>query len=93
VDTCLLRLGKTVVFISTTPDRADPRIQVMLALVPVRAPRSKMAHGALMELSLAYELFEGAAPFGGRAVKMLVCFPLSYHDETDERWTHTHSPL
>ncbi|KAI0251590.1 fungal-specific transcription factor domain-containing protein, partial [Lactifluus subvellereus] len=44
---------------------------VMLALVPVRAPRSKMAPGALMELRSAYELFEGAAPFGGRAVKML----------------------
>jgi len=47
--------------------------KVMLALVPVRAPRSKMARGALMELHLAHELFERAAPFGGRAVKMLVC--------------------
>lgn len=45
----------------------------MLALVPVRAPRSKMARGALMELHSAHELFERAAPFGGRAVKMLVC--------------------
>lgn len=45
----------------------------MLALVPVRAPRSKMAQGALMELRSAYELFDHAAPFGGRAVKMLVC--------------------
>jgi hypothetical protein len=45
----------------------------MLALIPVRAPQSKMAPGALMELRLAYELFEGAAPFGGRTVKILVC--------------------
>lgn len=45
----------------------------MLALVPVRAPRSKMARGALMELHLAHEMFERAVPFGGRAVKMLVC--------------------
>jgi hypothetical protein len=28
---------------------------------------------ALVELRLAYELFDSAAPFGGRAVKMLVC--------------------
>jgi hypothetical protein len=47
--------------------------KVMLALVPVRAPRSKMARGALMELHLAHEMFERAVPFGGRAVKMLVC--------------------
>ncbi|KAI0293876.1 fungal-specific transcription factor domain-containing protein [Multifurca ochricompacta] len=44
---------------------------VMLALVPVRAPRSKMAHGALTELRAAHELFDRASPFGGRAVKML----------------------
>ena len=42
-------------------------------MIPVRAPQSKMAQGALMELRLAYELFDSAAPFGGRAVKMLVC--------------------
>jgi hypothetical protein len=45
----------------------------MLALVPVRAPRCSMAQGALVELRSAYELFDRAAPFGGRAVKMLVC--------------------
>ncbi|KAI9450548.1 fungal-specific transcription factor domain-containing protein [Russula earlei] len=44
---------------------------VMLALVPVRAPRSKMAHDALRELRSSYELFDHAASFGGRAVKML----------------------
>ena len=43
-------------------------------MVPVRAPQSKMAQGALVELRSAYELFDSAAPFGGRAVKMLVCF-------------------
>jgi len=32
-----------------------------------------MAQGALAELRSAYELFHNAAPFGGRAVKMLVC--------------------
>jgi hypothetical protein len=42
-------------------------------MIPVRAPQSKMAQGALVELRLAYELFDSAAPFGGRAVKMLVC--------------------
>lgn len=42
-------------------------------MVPVRAPQSKMAQGALAELRSAYELFDSAAPFGGRAVKMLVC--------------------
>jgi hypothetical protein len=42
-------------------------------MIPVRAPQSKMAQGALVELRSAYELFDGAAPFGGRAVKMLVC--------------------
>jgi hypothetical protein len=42
-------------------------------MVPVRAPQSKMAQGALVELRSAYELFDSAAPFGGRAVKMLVC--------------------
>jgi hypothetical protein len=42
-------------------------------MIPVRAPQSKMAQGALEELRLAYELFDSAAPFGGRAVKMLVC--------------------
>jgi len=54
----------------------------MLALIPVRAPRSKMAQGALMELRSAYELFDRAAPFGGRAVKMLVCpvFANSHHE-------------
>ncbi|KAI0260057.1 hypothetical protein BC834DRAFT_1013816 [Gloeopeniophorella convolvens] len=44
---------------------------VTLALVPVRAPQSKMAKGALTELQAAYELFDRAAPYGGRAVKML----------------------
>lgn len=44
-------------------------------MVPVRAPQSKMAQGALAELRSAYELFDSAAPFGGRAVKMLVCLP------------------
>ncbi|KAF8495572.1 fungal-specific transcription factor domain-containing protein [Russula emetica] len=44
---------------------------VILAMIPVRAPQSKMAQGALVELRLAYELFDSAAPFGGRAVKML----------------------
>jgi hypothetical protein len=42
-------------------------------MIPVRAPQSKMAQGALVELRSAYELFDSAAPFGGRAVKMLVC--------------------
>jgi hypothetical protein len=42
-------------------------------MIPVRAPQSKMAQGALVELRLAYDLFDSAAPFGGRAVKMLVC--------------------
>ncbi len=42
-------------------------------MVPVRAPQSKMAQGALVELRSAYELFDSAVPFGGRAVKMLVC--------------------
>jgi hypothetical protein len=42
-------------------------------MVPVRAPQSNMAKGALLELRSAYELFDSAAPFGGRAVKMLVC--------------------
>lgn len=53
----------------------------MLASVPVRAPRSKMAREALIELHSAHDLFERAAPFGGRAVKMLVCptFIKSYH--------------
>lgn len=45
----------------------------MLALIPVRAPQSKLAHTALMELKLASDLFEEAAPYGGRAGKMLVC--------------------
>jgi hypothetical protein len=63
----------------------------MLALIPVRAPQSKMAPGALMELRSAYELFEGAAPFGGRAVKMLVCL---FHcpimtELTNQYWAHT----
>ncbi|KAA1472018.1 hypothetical protein DENSPDRAFT_777696, partial [Dentipellis sp. KUC8613] len=44
---------------------------VMLALIPVRAPRSKMAHTALLELRQACELFSSAAEHGGRAVKML----------------------
>ncbi|KAI0059946.1 hypothetical protein BV25DRAFT_1889043 [Artomyces pyxidatus] len=44
---------------------------VILALIPVRAPQSKMAHTALLELKSAYELFERAANYGGRAVKML----------------------
>ncbi|EIM87411.1 uncharacterized protein STEHIDRAFT_121038, partial [Stereum hirsutum FP-91666 SS1] len=44
---------------------------VMLALIPVRAPQSKLAHTALMELKLASDLFEEAAPYGGRAGKML----------------------
>ena len=44
----------------------------MLALIPVRAPQSKMAHTALMELKGACELFERASVHGGRAVKMLV---------------------
>ncbi|KAI0032055.1 fungal-specific transcription factor domain-containing protein, partial [Vararia minispora EC-137] len=43
---------------------------VMLALIPVRAPLSKMAHTALLELQQARDLFEKAAPYGGRAVKM-----------------------
>jgi hypothetical protein len=42
-------------------------------MVPVRAPKSRMAQEALVELRSAYELFDSAAPFGGRAVKMLVC--------------------
>jgi hypothetical protein len=74
--------------------RAELIIQVMLALIPVRAPRSKMAQGALVELRSAHELFEGAAPFGGRAVKMLVCLSSPHHDGSDEHsTTHTHSPL
>ncbi|TFY73407.1 hypothetical protein EWM64_g10605, partial [Hericium alpestre] len=44
---------------------------VMLALVPVRAPKSKLAHTALMELKGACDLFEQAAVHGGRVVKML----------------------
>ncbi|KAI0049518.1 hypothetical protein FA95DRAFT_1588235 [Auriscalpium vulgare] len=43
---------------------------VMLALIPVRAPQSKMAHTALLELQMANDLFERAVPYGGRAVKM-----------------------
>lgn len=46
--------------------------QVMLALIPVRAPLSKMAHTALLELQHARDLYEQAAPYGGRAVKMAV---------------------
>ena len=45
---------------------------VLLALVPIRAPLSKMAHTALLELQGARELFEKAAPYGGRARKMAV---------------------
>lgn len=37
-----------------------------------RAPRSKVAPAALVELTAARALFSKAAPFGGRAVKMLV---------------------
>ncbi|KZV64982.1 hypothetical protein PENSPDRAFT_656130, partial [Peniophora sp. CONT] len=43
---------------------------VLLALVPVRAPLSKMAHTALLELEAARDLFEKASPYGGRARKM-----------------------
>jgi hypothetical protein len=46
--------------------------QVMLALIPVRAPLSKMAHTALLELQQARDLFDQAVPYGGRAVKMAV---------------------
>jgi hypothetical protein len=84
VDTCILRLGNNSYFY-THPVGADLRIQVMLALIPVRAPQSKMAQGALMEFRTAYELFESAASFGGRAVKMLVCIPSSFHSGIDER--------
>ncbi|KAI0319354.1 hypothetical protein OF83DRAFT_1163006 [Amylostereum chailletii] len=44
---------------------------VMLALIPVRAPQSKMAHTALLELQQARDLFEKAEPYGGRSVKMV----------------------
>jgi len=44
---------------------------VLLALIPVRAPKSKLAQAALMELRLGCDLFEKAALHGGRAVKML----------------------
>lgn len=50
-------------------------------MIPVRAPQSKMAQGALVELRLAYELFDSAAPFGGRAVKMLVCLNFIHHSQ------------
>lgn len=68
-------------------------------MIPVRAPQSKMAQGALVELRSAYELFDSAAPFGGRAVKMLVCldfftlntnsiFTLTAHREETSREGH-----
>ena len=52
-------------------------------MVPVRAPQSKMAQRALVELRSAFELFDSAAPFGGRAVKMLVCLT-SNHPITND---------
>jgi hypothetical protein len=72
---------------------AELLIQVMLSLIPVSAPRSKMAQGALNELHLAHKLFERAALFGGQAVKMLVCLSSPHRDRADEHSTHTHSPL
>lgn len=68
-------------------------------MIPVRAPQCKMAQAALVELRLAYELFDSAAAFGGRAVKMLVClnfvtldtnniFTLTAHREEASREGH-----
>ncbi|KZT28275.1 hypothetical protein NEOLEDRAFT_1129627 [Neolentinus lepideus HHB14362 ss-1] len=44
---------------------------VMLASVVTHGTKSKVAQAALMELRLARDLYERAAPFGGRAVKFL----------------------
>ena len=44
----------------------------MLASVVTHASQSKVAPAALLELRVAYELFESAAAYGGRAVKFIV---------------------
>ncbi|TFK52991.1 hypothetical protein OE88DRAFT_1656749 [Heliocybe sulcata] len=44
---------------------------VMLASVVTHGTKSKVAQAALMELRLARDLYERAAPYGGRAVKFL----------------------
>jgi hypothetical protein len=74
MDPCILRLSKAAIFRSIY-FAGWSKNKVILAMVPVRAPQSKMAQGALAELRSAYELFDSAALFGGRAVKMLVCLP------------------
>jgi len=50
----------------------------MLASVATHASRSKIAPAALLELKNAYELFEAASGFGGRAVKFLVSLNFVY---------------
>ncbi|KAF8233042.1 hypothetical protein L208DRAFT_1268931 [Tricholoma matsutake] len=56
--------------------------RVMLASVVTHSSQSKVAPAALLELRTAYELFESAAPYGGRAMKF---FPIIQRLQTKAR--------
>lgn len=56
---------------------------IMLSSVVTHATRSKVAQAALMELRLACDLYERAAPYGGRAVKFLPIIRRLHNNATE----------